>query len=563
MMRLWSCGWWVLFFIPTLQSAEKDAQKSVSKSVKVQGDNDDNFELCSRTLPLDLLRLIAQYCVGTKKDGVCPLFARALAWKRVIAHCSEDQSNLIISAHDDDPRFMMLCDYRHDATLPVINTFNFETGERILRDYKIVSGDSPVARTLLPRNGTLVRWTANRNDSTNDVVLTKHVDHILPSYQALDPEEYLLNPGGFDGATGISGQSQRYQSTMDLALLQQINGAFFVRWTLSKPSKVVQLHTDPTKALLDLRQDPHQKLWLISSDDRGCVGIVFPRQRQIVVFNGDTGNEQMRCAPPKGFSFMKGGIEQESYYFKIRSIPVSDEQKSRYELLALVEKCNLFSRENRYIRWDIEEKRKACDMQVYAGYAGNIRSGHILPSGAFMAMHHDTDSRVILCDPTTRSIRSLWDAGWWNEFEDDGYRMHAAQTGSHVLLYGCSNIIKPQDTSLRALYAMALHFDPTMLCASDVQGVTDDSLLQRIRLLHGLCLAASKNDPVTLTSRGKELFAQLHSHVRRNVQTTMFHHVYGWDDEPATVASRKPILPNFESLERKEQKLNDSSCRIQ
>jgi hypothetical protein len=562
-VRVWLGGWCVLFFIPTLQAAEKDGQKHAAQScdiLKIDPKKDENFELCSRMMPGAIQRLIAQYCVGTKEDGVCPLIVRALAWKRVVAHGPQnvDKAKLCMDVCEDDPRFMMLCDYRHHKYLPVVNSFNFDTGEHLLKNYAITS-DMQTAHACLPRNGALVRWSWDEDQENGDIVFTKQVDCIFPGHTKLPPEECRLHLGEYWGliiAPQSIGMIHRWKSSMNMALLHLQAGSIYVRWIFSSPSYELQLHANPEKPPLLLN-----RCWVISSDDRGCVGIAF--EHQIVLFDGVTGNELMRCAPPKRFSFISASVEDEGRCDKIRTIPVPGGQKSRYELLSLVEKRKLRYREHRYLRWDIDEKTKACDMQVYGGCAGNIGGCHILPSGAFLAFQRDVDSRLIVCDSATKKIHSLWDAGWWNEFGNAGFYMHATQAGSHVLLYGCSSITKPQDTSLSALSATLLHFDPTILCTSDVQGVTDCSLLQRIRLLHGLCLAALHNDSVTLTPYGKHVFAQLHSHVRRNVQTTMSHHVYGWEEEPATVASRKPILPNIEPLENKEQKSNDSSCRIQ
>ena len=142
--------------------------------------------------------------------------------------------------------------------------------------------------------------------------------------------------------------------------------------------------------------------------------------------------------------------------------------------------------------------------------------------------------------------------------------MHVTQNGSQAVFYGRSSTYPAPDKSSYALVATTLHFDPTTLCASDVEGVNDGSLLQRIRLLHGLCLAAFHKEEVTLTAQGKKLFAQLHSQVRCNLQTTM-RKVYGWEEEPTTRASRVPILPPLrdKTVEKKEQVKGDGGCKMQ
>lgn len=578
--RLGSCilciAFWSTLLVPPLKSGEKEQKLRTStqlvasnlsgshrKSLPMPGTvkyTDDTFEHCSRTLPDPVLRLIAQYCIGTKADGVCPLLVKSLCWNRVIAYASNkiDTAAAHINVCGDGPRFMMLCDYRspaqsraiHRSSLPIINTFNFETGEHLLHNYEVTASASRISKLMLPHNGTLVRWTTDFDESADEIVFMKHIEYLIPQNQVLPSEERRLTSQECAGMYSIGGLACRWESAMNYVFLGQTNGALYARWVFGTPAKMVQLKPDPEKEILNLQQ---RKLWLIASDDRECIGIVFPQS--IVLFDGTTGAELMRCVPPLEFSFhTKCTLEEEGLTSKIQTIPVRGEKQSRYELIALVTRRKLLYTEDQYVRWDIDEKRRTQSTCIRKGYSGTIGCDHILTSGSLVTMYNDTDKQLITCDPGVDTIRPLWRAGKWNEFGDGGYSMYVTKSGSHVVLYGRSRATPGPDKSSYAFCATLLHFDPTALYESDVSGVTDSSLLQRIRLLNGLCLAASENEPVALTAQGKKLFAQLHSHVRRNLQTTM-PHVHGWDDEPDALKSRVPILPSFKEEEKRtEQK---------
>jgi hypothetical protein len=316
---------------------------------------------------------------------------------------------------------------------------------------------------------------------------------------------------------------------------------------------------DVTKMSLDMRQKP----WFISSDDRGCLGFVF--KHIVVLFDGTTGVELIRCAPPQGFSFPIERSENEGITLKLRSILATREQRARYELVAYIRKKGKFMHsKDHYIRWDVDEKRKVQDTCIRKGRTDTLVGEYILSSGAFIAMHvSGKGSQLKVCDSQMDNPRLLWNKGWWNEFDKEKYQMYVTPSGSHVLFYGKSRSCA-SDASPSAFCVTSLHFDPTVLCQSDVPGVNASSLLQRIQLLHGLCLAAYYDEPVTLTDKGKTLFLQLPSQVRCNLQTTM-KKVYGWKEEPSTRASRMPILPSFIAapVEKKKRKRSDSICKTQ
>lgn len=558
MKQVWLVGLCALAFVPSVRASQKETQKPVVKVSKLPKDNDDNFELCSRMLPDTLLYLIAHYCVGTKEDGVCPLLARAFCWNRVIAYCPEKGFDLDLSVLDDDPRFMMLGDYRRGLGRPTMNTFNFETGEHMVRNFLSAADIINTTRAAVLRNGICRHWDYIEDHEAGDMVFAKKIDHMLPDHQALTREECRIKAADCTGVITV-GMAQGWRDSMSFALLRQDNGDLFVQWVFNTPSKV-KLVPDTTKAPLSMQD----KLWFLSSDDRGCLGIVF--KHSVVLFDGTTGAELMRCTPPEGSFFpIEGRSENEGITLKIRPISVPSEQRTRYELIACTQKeGRLMYTEDNYMRWDIDEKRMVQDTCLRKGRTDTLAGRHILSSGAFVAMHVSGEgSQLKICDSRTNNTRLLWDKGWWSEFDNEKYQMYVTPSGSHAMFYGKSRGYAP-DTSSSAFCITSLHFDPTVLCQLDVPGVNASSLLQRIQLLHGLCLAAYYDDTVTLTAKGRTLFSQLHSRVRCNLQTTM-RKVYGWKEEPATRASRTPILPSFISapVEKKERKRSDSTCKTQ
>jgi len=526
--------------------------------------NDDTFERCSKILPGTILKLIAQYCIGSQQEGVCPLLIKALSRRRVIADCPDDISKFTIHLCDSSPHIMMLSDYRPSNDTPIIDTFNFETGEHILDKNeptaRTIDSSSDECKALLPHNGLFAQWTCRADTASEDLVFTRYTNRMIPHYQTFPSEEHRVNQEVYEGIVG-SGIIQQWQGPpMELPLLQHKNGSFFIRWIFSAPPNTLPLHPNPEEQPLEELQNIQR---LIASEDCGCIGIVY--SRKIILFDGITGDEIMRCMPPKDFHFRTYDMLGKNIYLKICSIPIHGKQRrSHYELIAAVIKrmklptstTHARFTENRYICWDAEEKRIAQDIYIRQTSTGILRGGHILNSGAFMAMYRDLSSKLIVCDPAKSTVRTVWDFkknAELSEFESNTYSMAIAPTGSCVLFYGRSRMQTTSPESQYGLCATMLHFDPTVLYNSDVLGITDQSLLQRIRLLHGLCLAAYEDKPVQLTIKGKQIFETLHSQVRCNLQTTM-PLVNGWAKESSTLNSQRPILSSLKKREKdKEQ----------
>jgi|GEM_PF-4696065 len=535
-------------------------QKKSSKN-----DKDDDFMLCSATLPDTLITLIARYVIGSQEDGVDSLMVNALRSSRVIAYCPADISKFDISLYDKNPSLMMLTDFSHDMSNPVINTFNVATGERLLIDQKL-STDAVVHKNQrrkiqAPRNGMLVPWTYYTDETTQELVIIKNVHAMMPKHTVFDSEErrFPLGLRLLDETVKVAIVNQ-WHSSMDLALLQYIRDALWIRWIFNASDKPMQLHPDTKKKPLNVHQENVQ---LIASDDRARIGIVFPQE--VVLFDGTTGIELTRYHPPGDFSFQQSCFPRNNaateicYDLQLRAIAQRNERDSCYELLAFVNKTGSAHSEDRYIRWDIGTDMAIQNTRIRAGYLGTLVGRHILESQGCIAMHTDLNSQLVACNPVEGDggVFSLWQAGMLNEFYAASCSMYVNRHGSHIVLYGRSPDPIASDKSLYELRATTLHFDPTILYKTSDAKVTDSSLLQRIRLMRALCLANGRG-VMTLTDKGKALFAQLHPQVRHNFQTTK-PNTQGWQEEPTARASRIPILP---PLQLPKQKVSDDKKQI-
>ena len=537
-------------------------KKKSSKNKK-----DDDFTLCSAKLPESVILLIARYYLGSEDDGLRhSLMANALRSSSVIAYCPADISKFDISLYDKDPRLMMLTDFSHDMSNPMINTFNVATGERILIDQKLstdaVENKSKTRKISAARNGMFVPWTYYTDEDTQELVIIKNVHAMMPKHTVFDSEERRFSLGLriLDETVKVA-IVNRWHSSMDLALLQHIGENLWIRWIFNASDEPVQLQPDTKKEPLNVHQENVQ---LIASDDRARIGIVFPQE--VVLFDGATGIELTRYRLPKGFSFQKSCFPKNNvtaelcYNVQIRAIAQRNERDSCYELLAFVNTTGLAHSEDRYIRWDIGTEAVIQNTRIRKGYLGTLVGRHILESKGCIAMHTDLNNQLVACNPVEGDggVFSLWQAGMLNEFYAASCSMYVNRHGSHIVLYGRSPDSIASDKSLYELRATTLHFDPTILYKTGDAKVTDSSLLQRIRLMRALCLATGRGDVMTLTDKGKALFAQLHPQVRHNFQTTM-PNIQGWQEEPTARASRIPILP---PLKLPEQKLSDDKKQI-
>jgi len=515
-------------------------QRVASGLRKSSAPKDDSLN-CFYQFPHVIQKLIAEYCIGTK-NNMCPLLVRALARQRVITHSAADLGSLHLNMLDEDPYHMTL--RRDGRDITVFDSFNFATGERTLKDYEYdrSSGSFDQVITFYDRN-KFISLSIGREDPIQTFIGRRDV-HLMPPFQVESPYEGLISRAVVEeGYRGLHYDHSRIALLCCTAL-----GRLNWHWIGVDPEKggVFELH--PSSPL-----DVERNSQLLFSEDYQRVGAIV--RGSIVAFHGITGKELGRWLPPDNYQLMR---------YRITKRLAIGEEAAHYEIVALVKKGRLKTT-HRYMCWDIDHHVVQQSTLIREGRLSRLYRGAFLHTGQYISVYdHFSSQKLISCrthnhvSTKNNTADLLWDAGSWriSHDHDGSVAVSATSSGSHVAILGRSENPIIKKSALYKIFVTMLHFDPHFLYTSDVADVTGASLLERVRLLNGLCVTCHQDKEITLTPKGKHLFEQFHSVIRVNLQTTMLR-VHGWDIEDM---ARKCTVPIFVSGDRKSSE--DKECKV-
>jgi hypothetical protein len=549
-MKIWSLYFTAILCILRLHGAEEkinSAQLSLWKKITQPFTKNPppKYEPldCFYNFPPVIQRIVAEYCIGTE-NNVCPLLVRALALRRVITHTSaqvKGSGSLRLNIHDDDPVHMSLME--GDGTNRIVNSFNFIQGALTYTNKKIGLKAERFRRIL--------------DVFSHNKLVHIDVDVYNPLQACISNTQYDLVPENEDGRAKLHHRHQitsiereateegylaiRHDHSRVALLSLTTLGQLQWHWIeIAKGAEVSKVGYAPHESeiselhpIVELHPSTplninHQISSLAFSGDGARLGILLNKQL-LVTFDGITGTELGRWLPPDDWTIQSCHITGTN--------PVEDdEQKASYEFVAWVKKGSRIYTSDWYLRYSIDDRMVRENILLREGTFNSLFPGQLLETGPYISIAFDVFSsqKLISCGShhgmDLQKPHILWDIG--TQLSDDHNhftKVSPTSTGSAVALMGTSRKPITKGSRIHKLFVTLVQFEPSLLYKSDLEGVTDASLLRRVTLLNGLCMAAHRNIPVTLTAEGARICNELQSEIQANLQTTM-PLVTGWPE---------------------------------